>query len=341
MIPRFLHLALLTKESPQIGMLDAFKSTSGEYKVVDWMSYGPQNREELNHDIRKLAVEFQPTVTFMQLGEGDVIATDVLRDIPGTKIEWCGDCRDHLAPIYLRRAEVLDCTCFSNMRDVATVRSAGFNSEFLNIGFSPTIFKPDGPKRLRCPQIVFLGNHYGIRFPCSSRRQEMVNLMYMVYRQHFGAYGNGWHPPRGWLSEPEEASVYRTCKIAIDMNHYDDVPRFFSDRRLRIMASGAFCIANHNPGIEEDFEIGKHLVTFRQIREIPQLVNKYLRDESARFAIAKAGCQHVWAKHSWKARANDLLGIVEKYARKKMHDQYMAKIAATVVSTNYPKSCPA
>ena len=65
------------------------------------------------------------------------------------------------------------------------------------------------------------------------------------------------------------------------MNHYDDVPRFFSDRRLRIMASGAFCIANHNPGIEEDFEIGKHLVTFRQIREIPQLVNKYLRDDHA------------------------------------------------------------
>lgn len=313
MIERLLHVALLAPGSPQLGLRSALHSICREYREFDWKKFG-DNIEVMHRTFLDTLDEFKPDLTFAQIMTAGVFTPEILKRIPGVKVEWCGDCRDELDAHYLERAPYMDCSCFTNMRDVETVRAAGYRSEFLNIGFSPTIFTPDGAKHERVPQIIFCGNHYGKRFPCSDKRMEMVLLLQRQYRQHFAVYGKGWTPIRPWLSEPAEAAAYRACRIAIDMNHYDDVPRFFSDRRLRIMASGAFCIANHNPGIEEDFEVGKHLVTFKDIAEIPNIVNHYLANEKERAKIAAAGCAHVREHHSWTARMPSLLEIAEVYA---------------------------
>ena len=310
---KLLHVALLAPQSPQQGQIDALTSIADEYVGFDWMKFGA-NYEGLRKMLLETAAELQPDICFMQLQTAGVLDRKTLDQIPGVKIGWSGDVRDSLPQYALDYAPSMHCQCFTNMRDVEALRAAGHRSEFLNIGFSPNTFKPDGETRPGAPPIVFMGNNYGnSRFPASATRLEMCQTLEARYRKFFSAYGSGWGPAVKWLNEEQEAAAYRSCKIAIDLNHYIDVDRFFSDRRLRIMASGAFCIANHNPGIDKDFIIGEHLVTFDDIREIPSLIDYYMTHEDERKAIAAAGCAYVHKTQSWASRMPQLLSIVDKY----------------------------
>jgi hypothetical protein len=309
---KVLHLALLTPSSPQQGQIDALTSIADEYVCVDWMRFNGDHKAMQERLIRE-AAELQPDIFFSQHQSNGVFTREVLDQIPGVKISWGGDVRSACPDYAFELAPSFHCTCFSNQRDVDQLRAAGHRSEFLNIGFSPNTFKPEGEKRPNTPPIVFLGNHYGDRFPASALRLEMCQQLEAKYRKFFAAYGSGWGPAVQWLNEEQEAAAYRSCKIAIDLNHYLDVDRFFSDRRLRIMASGAFCIANHNPGIENDFVVGEHLVTFKNIREIPGIIDYYMTHEDERKAIAAAGCEYVHRTQSWAARMPQLLAIADKY----------------------------
>jgi spore maturation protein CgeB len=198
---------------------------------------------------------------------------------------------------------------------VQTIRGRGANAEFMNIGFSTGVFCPEGEKRLFTPEVVFLGNNYPDRFPRSSQRARIVANLRDRYRERFAVHGTGWGERDYWLSEEEEAAAYRVCKIALNINHYDLVPKFTSDRLFRCMGSGAFCISNYYPGIEEDFEIGNHLVVYRDEAEIPLLIDKYLADDETRKAIASAGCRHVHANHTWDNRMDQIKGFLSKYRK--------------------------
>jgi len=60
------------------------------------------------------------------------------------------------------------------------------------------------------------------------------------------------------------------------------------------MASGSFCLTHHFPGIEKVFERGVHLDWFENFDEMLDLVDKYLKDDEERKAIASLkGLYHV------------------------------------------------
>jgi len=178
------------------------------------------------------------------------------------------------------------------------------------------VCNPVGPKREGTAEIVFMGNDYKGTFPCSAERTQMVRMLQQRYGSRFAVHGSGWDAPN-FLQEPDEAAAYRACKIAINQNHYDAVPKFTSDRIFRLMGSGAFCLSNYWPGMEEDFEIGTHLVTYPTIEHLPALIDYYLDHVDERQQIAKRGCQHVHAHHSWDARMVDLLRIAKQAAEAK------------------------
>src|SRR6202012_2710423 len=156
---------------------------------------------------------------------------------------WCGDVRDETPLWAWNLAPHVSLTCFSNLRDVYSLRSFGYRAEFLNIGFSPHIFTPAGAPRPNTPEIIFLGNNHGNLYPQSESRREMVSLLRARYGDRFAVYGRGWAShgiETTFLPESEEAAAYRACKLAINQNHYNTVLRFSSDRILRAMGSGVF-----------------------------------------------------------------------------------------------------
>jgi hypothetical protein len=308
---RILHVALLAPGAPQAGLRDALRSIAGEYRELDWMSYQRAGRlDELRAEFLRLLQDFAPTVIFAQLQTSDVLSAHELAQAGCPIVCWSGDLRND-TPAWAFELAPHVISCFSNLRDVQAIRSQGYEAEYLQIGMSPRVFTPDGARLPQTLEIVFLGSDHGW-FPLSGQRREMVALLSRRYGRRFGLFGHGWSPPVPCLGESEEAAVYRGCRIAVNQNHYDDVARFTSDRLLRAMGCGAFVVSNHYPGIELEFTPGVHLATWRDLDELIRRIDYYLEHDDERQSIARAGCAHVHANHTWGARMKDLEVILER-----------------------------
>ena len=223
-----------------------------------------------------------------------------LRERGSFVINWTGDKRNGVPSWMYSFAKNVNITGFSNQEDVDEFNSKVSNGAmFLQQGIDTEIFKPNG-ESANVPDIVFLANDYGNQFPLSKYRRDIVNALKVKYGTRFKVYGNGWRDAGNVnSSQYEEAKVYRGCKIAISCSHYDS-DRYFSDRLGRALCSGAFVLSHHYKGIEKDFEVDKHLVSFRDINEMIRIIDTILADDDARNEIAKEGCKLASKEFSYR-----------------------------------------
>jgi hypothetical protein len=294
---KILHISLGKHQTSQS---QALKDVATEYRQIDWTD----NPVTLDAAIKATLVGFQPDITFMQLQRSGLVSPHTLQMIGGKKYNWTGDVRTPIEKWYKDLAPYFDATLFSNGNDVAEFKRLGLRAEFLNIGFEEKDYNLDGNKI--ASGVVFMGNNYGAQFPLSKFRAEMVRQIPTIQ-----VYGNGWGRSQDLNSDPiTEASIYRGCQIAINLSHFD-YDRYSSDRMLRIMACGAFCLSHHYQGIEKDFEIGVDLDTWRTIPELQQKIDYYLQPENLeiRNAIAANGYDKVWTHHKWSDRIKELISL--------------------------------
>lgn len=204
-------------------------------------------------------------------------------------VNWTGDARDQTPPYCFDYAQVVDLTCFSNMRDVAFMRDMGYKAEFFQIGYDPAIYYPDAAVE-KDIDIVFMGNNYG-HFPLSSLRIEMVRELKRVYGDRFKAYGIGQPDGNFMGNQQGEADIYRRAKIGINLSHYN-YERYTSDRMFRMLGSGIAVLSHGYTSIYDDFnthEIGVWL----NFNDLKEKIDHYLANEPARKMVADLGC--------WKA----------------------------------------
>jgi hypothetical protein len=107
-------------------------------------------------------------------------------------------------------------------------------------------------------------------------------------------------------------------KARIALGYNTDKVRMYTSwhRWVNSMASGAFFLGHHFPGLDEVFEVGKHLVWFESVGDAVEKAKYYLEHEAEREAIAKAGRQEVLANHTWDNRIARMMG----YAREAGYD---------------------
>jgi spore maturation protein CgeB len=250
----------------------------------------PLNTPDWNNAIVQSAEACSPDIIFFQIQQAEPLTEATAKRLSKWfTINWTGDVRQPIPQFYYNLGKYIDLTCFSNEHDVNVFNTklAG-KSAYLQIGIDPNIYKI-GYNKINCPEIVFMGNNYGNSFPLSESRRQLVEMMKKHFGNKFAVYGNGWRNAKSLMhSQPLEAQYYNSCKIAINYNHFD-LDRFSSDRIFRIMGSGAFCLSQHYVGIEKDFEIGKHLDTFKDFNELIQKTSYYLRNEDERNKIADEG----------------------------------------------------
>lgn len=294
---KILHISLGKHQTSQA---KALQDVSSEYIQIDWTSLPTT----LDKAILTTLQNFAPDLTFMQLQREGLVSPQILQAISGKKYNWTGDVRTPIPQWYKTLAPYFDATLFSNGNDVAEFKRLGLRAEFLNIGFEEKDYNLDG-QRIDSG-VIFMGNNYGSQFPLSQFRANMVNSI-----REIEVYGAGWNRGENLNENPQrEAAIYRGCKIAINLSHFD-YERYSSDRMLRIMACGAFCLSHHYQGIEKDFEIGVDLVTWRTIPELQSLITYYLKPENEmeRNAIAANGYEKVWANHKWSDRIKELISL--------------------------------
>ena len=107
----------------------------------------------------------------------------------------------------------------------------------------------------------------------------------------------------------ELASIYYHARIALNVFHTQCVDATNS-RVYDVLAAGGFLITEHRPQLAREFEIGRHLVTFRTAEEAREQVVYYASRPQEREAIAREGQRHVLREHVFSKRCRRLLDLL-------------------------------
>jgi len=275
---KILQIGLCVQPKPYNGFQQAFIDVIGEdnYREI------ATSDKDLNVNTLLLFNEFKPDIVFMQIQAPNIIAhstCQLMKDSGAFIINWTGDKRHNVPQWMLDLAPYVSLTSFSNMDDVNTMRSLGFKSDYLEIGYDPLIYKPKG-EALNMPEIVFMGNNYGRGyFPMSGFRIDMVDFLRQEYVNRFGVYGSGWAYGNGNFnhSQYEEAKAYRGAKIAINCSHFDSL-NYNSDRLLRILGSGTACLSYNHKGMFDTYgNVVSYFNDFTELKnEIDRILDNYL-----------------------------------------------------------------
>lgn len=88
--------------------------------------------------------------------------------------------------------------------------------------------------------------------------------------------------------------------------------KYWSNRIYETLGRGGFLIHPRVPGLEEEFEDGKHLVMFEpgDLEDLKKKIEHYLHYDKAREAIREQGMKFVKEKHTLMNRAEQVLEIL-------------------------------
>ena len=301
---RIFHLGLMVAPPPNDSARKAFMANCTDYMELS------TGAKDVNQEAVRIAREFRPDIIFMQIQSPNIIHIETVKAMKETGAwvcNWNGDIRDETPAWMITMAPYIDKTLFSNMRDVRNV----VNGRYLEIGYDPEIYKPDGEIG-NCREISFFGNNYGgDKFPLSRLRIEMNTMLHKHFGDKYGVYGNSWFNVAGNYnhSQAEESKAYRATKIAINLSHYDE-DSYSSDRIYRILGSGAFCLCKAYPNMP--FIDHVHVRTWNSLYDLMVLLRYYLDDhKEERDLIAKQGNEFVKANYTFDEMVKNLIYIYE------------------------------
>lgn len=317
---RVLYLPLNSLEIRQTGMEKAFLENGFRLRVFDFRNAARARRKFMEQTFIQQVREFRPDWIHMQLQFTNLLPPSAVAQaralMPRAIItNWTGDCRSEANHYFTRMSEHVDLSLISSEGQLPLYRSAGCqNVEYWQIGVDPHTFHPlsaddrtDLKRRYRHDVAFCASNTPHYAFPASTFRRALAQAMHDRYGIRFGLYGSGWgRIGRGEVHYYKQNEVYNASKIALSVNHFNDVRMYFSDRQLITMASGAMVICHYIPGLEEYFENGKDLVWFTNRNECFQLMDHYLANPEEAAAIGARGARKVLEQHSYAARVREL-----------------------------------
>lgn len=302
---KFLHIGLSATLGTNNGLQKAFKKV-GDYRELH------TSHPSLNSAMVEECKQFRPDIVFMQLQAPNIVHTSTIKQIRpyvGKIVNFTGDVRDPLPEWYIEMGHSIDLSLFVSGNDVKTAKSRGINAEWCQIGFDPEIFNDQIEPDLSAPEIVFMANNYH-HFPLSAYRAEIAHALHKEFGDRFGLYGNGWTIPAKDCngSQEQQAAILRGCKIAISCSNFNH-SKYVSDRVLRIMGSGAFCLSHEFDGREEVYDIGQEIVVFDTIPEMIELCHEFIVDDWSRKYIAKSGYNLTHSLYSWDSMINNVIEL--------------------------------
>ncbi len=137
-------------------------------------------------------------------------------------------------------------------------------------------------------------------------RVMMLEGLYERYGKRFKRFGTPDKIVRGLpLNE-----LYASTKVVVGDSQPS--PRYWSNRIYETLGRGGFLIHPMVEGLDEEFEIGKHLVTFPygDNDKLFELVDYYLEHDEEREKIRKAGFEYVKKNYTYTKRCEQLLKIL-------------------------------
>lgn len=308
------------------GMLKAYRRVA----VLKPFDYRGLTRKHgvtrMNEILIETALHFQPNL--IHLGKCEQIKGSAIKAIKEALdtyvIHFYGDFRWDLQPWVVDLGRYVDCTLFNydDERILSKYRAAGVKNigGWWGCGTDPEVFYPREVKESW--DLVFAGSN--VNLPQNkgyrTRRQLLEAVLDAGFCLHIFGQTGGWkylkkrgdvhlHP---FTVGGDLAVAYSQAKITLGINGVNNIHMYASWRRaVNSMASGAFHLTHHVPGIETFFKNRKHLVWFNSVSEAVELVKYYLSHEEEREKIAAAGRQEVIARHTWDLRIAQMIERVK------------------------------
>lgn len=130
----------------------------------------------------------------------------------------------------------------------------------------------------------------------------------------------GWHTlldKNGWRYLPS-------------LDYYADLPVFYplskvsfnctsrqmkgavNQRIFDVPACGGFVLTDYREQMEQLFEPGREIISYNDVEEIPQLLEKWLADDSGRQRISTAARRRILASHTYEHRLHNLIDKMRK-----------------------------
>ncbi len=301
------HIGLCATPGTNNGLQRAFRKVA-EYKEIH------TSHAELNTQIIKDVSEFRPDIVFMQIQTPNIIHAETINTIKtfcGKIINFTGDVRSPLPAWYIEIGKLIDLTLFVSMDDVRIARTKGINAEWLQLGFDELIYN-DKITPSKSADIVFTANNYD-HFPLSGFRSLVAKSLSNEFKERFQLYGSGWTIPSldSNHSMQMQASVFRGCKIAINCSNYDH-SMYVSDRMLKLMGAGTFCLSHNFKDHSKLYKDGEHFAVFDSIPEMIELCHAFLENDQERNRIASNGYELTHKLYTWDCMIKNLLKICEQ-----------------------------
>jgi hypothetical protein len=311
----------------QRGQVDAFARIFGGPNIQHY-DYLQEQRDgwsvqDINDRFVKAAVDFRPDFVWTHLQETNVIQASALQRVkqalPNCVItSWMGDCRTSVSPYLASICRAVDLMLISSVGQIPMFIMAGAKEvRYLQIGLDweeDVMGNPPWTPPFRVPAVVFCGAYYGNLYPGTVDRVNGV-LALRNAGIDIGIVGNGWpegFPVVGTCGVKQQHHIWKRCKVAVGINHFRDIQNYFSDRQIISMASGTPLVCQYIPGLESEFENGKHCLWYHDEAELVRHVRNLLADPGLAQRIGQAGREEVIKNHTWEARIKDLLPDIER-----------------------------
>lgn len=154
--------------------------------------------------------------------------------------------------------------------------------------------------------LAFVGSrNYHAEWPW---RPQLIDWLRGTYGRRFRHYGNGG---LGVVRGAELNQVYADARIVVgdSLCLGYTYPDYWSDRVYETLGRGGFLIHPRVPGMERQFEDGKHLVFYEygDFDGLRDRIGYYLNHEDEREEIRRAGHEHVKANHTYVDRWTEIL----------------------------------
>lgn len=323
-------LSTINYDHEQRGLIQAFAKTfgSGNTRHFDFLQEQRDGRsiEEINERFIAAACAWNPQWIFLQVQETGVLQASAIARIrqalPKCVIShWMGDCRVSVSPHLASICRQTHLTLISSVGQTGMYMAVGASEvRYLQIGLDweeDVLGIPSWTPPFRVPDVLFCGGFYGGIYPGTVDRVAAINAVRNA-GVDIGIVGKGWpagFPVIGTCEVKQQHHIWKRAKVCLNVNHFQNIAHYFSDRQLIAMASGRPLVCAYIPGLENEFENGKHCLWYYDEAELVRHVKKLLGDPGLAQRIGQAGREEVIKNHTWEARIKDVLPDIERIRR--------------------------
>lgn len=209
-----------------------------------------------------------------------------------------------------------------------------YEENFVKAYLLPFACDPDHHKALAPVKefqhdLVLLGHNYNVLWNpqyFSYRLNGVNNILRPIVENGYDlrVWGLWWRASDRIYNLPEKnygdvlpyenvPKVYSSSKIALGLQTVGDSKTMLSSRTFEALGCGAFHLSQYSPALETFFKKGVHLEWSESAEETLDIVKFYLQRDDARKKIARQGQQEVYARHTYKDRANLVMETVKNY----------------------------